>query len=565
MAGSSGPGGGGYRSALRHRDLRLLLGSLTISASGSWAYNVALFAYVYDRTQSLGWVGAAGLARFLPSLLLSPYGGVLAERFDRVRVMVSSDVLCVGLQAALAAVAAASGPAALVIALGSLTSVASVVYLPAVTATVPQIVGEDDLAAANALTNTIDNLVVVVGPALGAGLLAASSPAVVFALNAATFALSALIVWRMRVRSAPVDVTEQGEAGALAQMLVGVRTLAQTSAARVPVALCVLASFVYGTDTVLFVGVSDERLGTGPDGFGYLLAGLGIGGIVMAAAVNRLARSTRLALVITGGAVLYCVPTALLTVIHSPVLAFLVQIERGAATLVVDVLAITALQRSVAPDRLARVFGVFGALVLAGIALGTLITPPIVQALGLDGGLLVMAFAPAAVALLGYPALARADRAARARLAELAPRIDVLERLGIFAAAPRAVLERVAAATSEVPFSAGTTIVREGDAADALYVLLEGRVEVTAQDGRALRTMAAGTYFGEIGLLERMPRTATVTAAQDCRCYRIDGDAFLEALTATPPATTLIEGARSRLALTHPARRLTYAPAAADG
>src|SRR5918912_149739 len=122
MAGGPGPAGTGYRSALRHRDLRLLFAGLVISATGSWAYNVALLAYVYDRTHSLGWVGAAGLGRFIPALVLSAYGGVVADRFERVRVMVSSDALSVAFQAAMAAVAAASGPPALIIALGGLTS-----------------------------------------------------------------------------------------------------------------------------------------------------------------------------------------------------------------------------------------------------------------------------------------------------------------------------------------------------------------------------------------------------------------------------------------------------------
>jgi CRP-like cAMP-binding protein len=302
------------------------------------------------------------------------------------------------------------------------------------------------------------------------------------------------------------------------------------------------------------------------------MAGVGLGVIAMAAAVNKLASSTRLAFVITGSAALYCLPTALLTVIHTPVLAFAVQILRGAATLVVDVLAVIALQRGVPSDRLARVFGVFWALILGAIALGTLITPLIVSALGLNGGLLVMAFVPAALAMLGYPALATLDRDARARLAELAPRIAVLERLGIFASASQAVLERLAAASTEVSFPAGTTIVREGDAADALYVLLDGTAEVTThgvwapRPDRTLRVMRAGSYFGEIGLLEGIPRTATVSAVDECRCYRIDGDEFLQALTATPPAASLLEGARTRLAVTHPSRRLTYAPpVAADG
>ena len=68
-----------YRAALSTRDLRLLFGGLLVSATGSWAYNVALLAFVFDRTRSLAWVGAAGLVRFVPSLVLSPYGGVIAE------------------------------------------------------------------------------------------------------------------------------------------------------------------------------------------------------------------------------------------------------------------------------------------------------------------------------------------------------------------------------------------------------------------------------------------------------------------------------------------------------
>src|SRR5579862_2255179 len=83
-----------YRAALGHRDLRLLLGGLVISATGSWAYAVALLAFVFERTHSLGWVGAAGLVRFLPALVLSPYAGVIAERTERIRLMVGTDLVC---------------------------------------------------------------------------------------------------------------------------------------------------------------------------------------------------------------------------------------------------------------------------------------------------------------------------------------------------------------------------------------------------------------------------------------------------------------------------------------
>jgi CRP-like cAMP-binding protein len=70
--------------------------------------------------------------------------------------------------------------------------------------------------------------------------------------------------------------------------------------------------------------------------------------------------------------------------------------------------------------------------------------------------------------------------------------------------------------------------------------------------------MAAPSYFGEIGVLERIPRTATVTALTECRCERIDGEALLEALTTAPPSSSLMENARSRLLVTHPSREPTF-------
>jgi predicted MFS family arabinose efflux permease len=551
-----------YRSALARPDLRRLFGGLVISATGDWAYNVVLLAFVFDRTRSLTWVGAAGLARFIPQLALSSYGGVLAERTERIRLMVGSDLVRGLLQAGLAALAATSGPPALALVLAALSSATGVAYLPAVAATIPSIVEEEDLAAANALNGTIDQLVVIVGPAVGAVLLLASSPAAVFALNAASFIASAALVSRITVRSRPVDVTEGGSAGPLRQMLVGIRTIAALPAARTLVAYSVLVSFVYGTDSVLFVAVSAHRLGTGAKGFGYLLAGLGIGGILIAGAVDRLAGSRRLAAIILIGAIGYCVPTALLTVIHAPVLAFAVQVLRGSATLVVDVLAVTALQRAVDPDQLARVFGVFFAIVLGAIALGTVITPPIISAFGLNTALWVMAIGPTLICLAGYPALAAVDRETSDTARGLAPRVALLETLGLFAGATRTTLERLAATATTESYRPAATIVREGDTADAVYVLTDGEAEVRAHgDGEQdhpLAVIRAPSYFGEIGVLERCPRTATVMALTDCRCERIEARPFLEALTVARASSGLMETARSRLAATNPARQLGF-------
>ena len=130
---------------------------------------------------------------------------------------------------------------------------------------------------------------------------------------------------------------------------------------------------------------------------------------------------------------------------------------------------------------MARVFGVFFAIVLAAISLGALIMPPLVHAFGLDTALLIAAFGPIALGLAGIPALVRLDRRAAAEIAELEPRIAVLQRIGIFAAAGRPTLERLARAATEETVPAGSVIVREGDPADALYVIEDGQVGVASQ------------------------------------------------------------------------------------
>ena len=175
------------RAPLRHRAYRILLTGSTISQSGDWLYNVALAVYVFDRTGSAGWVAAATVLRLLPYVVLAPIGGVVADRFDRRRVMICSDVLRAVSMGALAATAAANGPVLLVTLLAFATTAFGTAYQPAMMAVTPSVVGEDDLAAANALNTLVDNLTIVVGPALGAALLAVTSPVFAFSVNALTF------------------------------------------------------------------------------------------------------------------------------------------------------------------------------------------------------------------------------------------------------------------------------------------------------------------------------------------------------------------------------------------
>ncbi len=543
-----------FRTALAHRDYRWLASSFAISNIGSWAYNVALIVWVFEETNSAAWVAATTLARFLPALFFSAFGGVLSEPFERRNLIVVLNLTSALTHVLLAVVVAVDGPILVALVLASVSTIQGTIYEPAVVALTPQIVGESDLAAANALNGMIDNGAVVVGPALGAALLVWFSPPAALVINAATFVYAAFATTRVRTRSHPTDVTEGGGRGPLAQMMVGFRALAESPLARSLAGFSVAASFFYGTDTVLLVVLSEEKLGTGATGFGYLLAALGVGGVLAGLLINRLAARPNLGTIIAIGLAAYTLPTALMAIVEEPVIGFGLQVVRGAGTLVVDVLAITAMQRTLASDLVSRVFGVFIGLVLAAISLGALVTPVLLEVVGLTPTLMIFGIVPVLTLAAGARHTVAVNRIASDRLAELHHHISFMEANSIFAALARPSIEQLAANATDVSVPEGTVVVTEGEEADAMFLLVEGTIEVSAHgDGvreQVITHLEPGDYFGEIGLLESAPRNATCTAQTACLLYRIEGDDFLAAVHETPQ-TGFLDRARHREAQTH--------------
>ncbi len=101
---------GTIRGALRYPAFRALLAGLAVSQAGDWLYNIALVTLVYQRTGSAMWAGVTTAARIVPMVVLGPFGGIIADRFDRRRVMVACDLIRLALMLALALVAAADLP-----------------------------------------------------------------------------------------------------------------------------------------------------------------------------------------------------------------------------------------------------------------------------------------------------------------------------------------------------------------------------------------------------------------------------------------------------------------------
>jgi len=252
---NSQPGGMGERTARAYRDVlaipgaRALIGASATSQTGNWLYNAALLGYVYSATHSAVWVGLATIGKGIPYVLLGPFGGAIADRFPRRTVLLAGDILRMLLMAAIAATVASAWPVAVVIAFAALTSAAGSAEKAAAMALLPRLVGEVRLAPANALLHTVQALGVVIGPAIGAILLAVAPAWVAFAANGLTFAVSALLISAIRPDRAPANRRTSG----FAQLTAGLRAVRTTAFARWLIVVVAIVEFIYGAQSVQLV------------------------------------------------------------------------------------------------------------------------------------------------------------------------------------------------------------------------------------------------------------------------------------------------------------------------
>ena len=161
-------------------------------------------------------------------------------------------------------------------------------------ALLPRLVGEARLGPANALLHTVQDLGILIGPAIGAILLRVAPAWIAFLANGATFAISALLISTMRPDAAPAGVRASG----VAQLAGGLRTVRTTAFAPWLIVIVAMVEFTYGAQTVQLVVYATRSLGLGSGGYGVLLTAAGIGGLVSALANGRLSTSRRISLIV---------------------------------------------------------------------------------------------------------------------------------------------------------------------------------------------------------------------------------------------------------------------------
>jgi MFS family permease len=382
------------------RPFRVLIAALAVSSLGDWLYNVALLAFVYDRTHSATWVALTTAARVAPIVVLGPLGGMLADRHDRRALMIVSDAVRAVVMALLAAVAVAGLPVLLAPLLAAVATAATTVNLPCVVACTARMVSGAELTRANALRAAINQGAVVFGPALGALVLVATTPALAMLLNGVTFIVSAAALLSLGaggVFAAPRTTDDQHDRqSVIGDILVGARALRGAPAALRLIAADTLCSAVYGMLTVTFVLVSG-RFGAGNSGYGLLLAAYGVGGVIGANLVGRLVEPSRWRTTLT--IALLLVATSLLAVgtALSLAQALVAALLGGGGLVVGEVLSDTALPVLLDDAVIGRAYGLALPVSIGGIAAGSLLAGPLVAVAGTTGAFAVAATAVIAV------------------------------------------------------------------------------------------------------------------------------------------------------------------------
>ena len=396
---------------LRSRNFAPYFFGNAASASGTWFHNLAAAILVYRLTHSPFLLGVLNFSQFVPVLVLSPWAGTLADRFDRRRLLLVTQVGAAALSTALAALAWADAVTApVVIAFSLALGVTSAFSAPASQALIVQLVGEDDVPQAVALNSMTYNLARALGPASAAGVIAWAGIPPAFALNALSYLVLVVALLFVRPRE------QERDAGASLRDAFGLLRRDPMLAAYLLIVMAVgFASDPINTEAPAFAdafGRSDTTAGLiiGVFGAGAVTAAFAVAGRV-AGSKRRMAATLTL---LSGGVAAFALTPWL-------PLAFVPLFLAGFGYLASNTAATTRLQLGVAESQRGRIMALWSIAFLGLRPLASLTDGAVADVLGVRAAGVVLALpalaGAAAIVLVarrrGAPELTARREAAR--------------------------------------------------------------------------------------------------------------------------------------------------------
>ena len=389
----SGAGLGLLREA---RSFRLLFLATLASSIGTWLAFVALVVDVYDRTGDANWVSALLIVEFLPIVVIGFVAGRLIDRTSRRWILVISDAARAGVFIVLPFTTNALQIVMLALVAGLATSI----FRPAVYAGLPNLVSDADLPKANGLLQTADNLTWTIGALVGGALVAATSPDVAYVVNAVSFAVSAVLILRIRERLEEPE--REPSRGGWRDLKEGFALAVHSRALLTVLVAWSIVMLANAGVNVAEVVLAKKVFSAGDLGYGVLVAATGLG-LVIGSLFGGSWISQR------GLAVPYGVSIALMALGFGAAaaapnvwVAALVVIAAGAGNGVAVITNALLVQRG-SPDRLrGRAFTVVMSVGYAVLGIGMIIAGPLTNAIGARAVWGISAALMAVGAIVGY-------------------------------------------------------------------------------------------------------------------------------------------------------------------
>ncbi|QXE33018.1 MFS transporter [Streptomyces sp. GMY02] len=352
---------------LRNRDFTLYWGGVILSQIGTRGAVAANLYQVYQLTGSTAQVGLVGLSQAVALLVLSPLGGIYADRLDRRRLLQVTQCLALVVSAGLAAVTLADAATVWTVVVSSLLATAAATFdQPARQALIPAMVPRERLVDAFALLNPSRELAVLVGPALAGLLIAAGGPGAVYVFDTVTY--GALVAVLAVLRVPPLAVADE-RASLLESLREGVAYVGRKPLVRQLMGLD-LAATVFGAYRVLLPAFAADVLHTGATGYGLLAAAPSAGALIGSVWVFKLVRTARSGRIVLWATAAYGLAVAGLAQSRVFPVAIVMALALGAA----DALATTVRHAAVqveTPDTLrGRVSAIYQMCSRGGPAIG---------------------------------------------------------------------------------------------------------------------------------------------------------------------------------------------------
>ena len=390
-------------SSLKVRNYRLYFAGQVISLSGTWMQGVAQAWLILDLTGSGTALGLVSSLQFLPVLLFGPVGGVIADRFDKRRLLYGTQVAAASLAAALGVlVATGTVEVWMVYSLAAALGFVYVVDNPARQTFIVEMVGPGDLTNAVSLNSVLVNVARVIGPGLAGVLIITVGLAPCFLINAGSYAAVVIALWLMRAEQLqPAGRTTR----APGQLRAGFRYVRSTPEVLVPlVMMAVVGTLAYEFQVVLPLLARFTFEGdAGTYGTMSLLMGCGaiIGGLATAGGGRQPATALARTAIWFGSIHLAASFAPTLTI------AYLAMVVLGAASIRFLALGNAILQLAAAPEMRGRVMALWGVAFLGSTPIGGPLVGWVGEHIGPRVAMGLGGVATLACGLLAYRALAR--------------------------------------------------------------------------------------------------------------------------------------------------------------